>query len=108
MLLTTRILLSLREHGPAVVELIDACSVHRPALLRTLLERCPVDDGLLAPEKLALAISNHGRLHRGEAGWEWYERWCERHDEAAFVDAVVSYCAADFLEAAPMPVRRAI
>jgi hypothetical protein len=103
MLLTTRLLLSLRDHGPAVLALIDGCSLHRPQLMDELERRCPMEDDPLAPEKVALAISNHGRLHRGEPGWEWYDRWCAQHDELAFVNAVVDYCALPL----PPPGRRA-
>jgi hypothetical protein len=93
MFLTTRVMLSLKAHGPAALALMDHCSAHHPRLYAELLSACRVDDEVLGPEKLAIAISNHGRLHRGEPGWEWYDAWCRRHDEPAFVDAVVSYVA---------------
>lgn len=99
MFLTTRALLSLKNHGPAALALIDACSAHNPRLFGELVRGCPIDDDLLAPEKVAMAISNHGRLHRGEPGWEWYDDWCGRYDEVIFVSAVVDYVAASF----PLP-----
>jgi hypothetical protein len=100
MLLTTELLLSLTAHGPAATALIEGCSANRPQLYRELAARCPPDSDPLALEKVALAISNHGRLHRGEPGWEWYDRWCAAHDEAAFVKAIVDYCAQSFLAGA--------
>lgn len=93
MFLTTRVMLSLKPHGSAALELMDGCAAHQPRLYAELVSACRIDEEVLAPEKLAIAISNHGRMSRGEPGWEWYDAWCMRHDETAFVGAVVGYVA---------------
>ena len=93
MFLTTRVMLSLKPHGPAAIALMDACAVHQPRLYAELVAACHLDEDVLAPERLAIAISNHGRMRRGESGWEWYDAWCAAHDEPVFVDAVVGYVA---------------
>jgi len=92
MLSTTRILLTFASYGPAAVALIDSCAVHHPGLFDELARRARLDADI-APEKLALAISNHGRLHRGERGWDWYQSWCSEYDEARFVDTVIDHLA---------------
>jgi hypothetical protein len=92
MLSTTRVLLTFTSYGPAVVALIDSCAAHHPGLFEELARRAPLDADT-APEKLALAISNHGRLHRGETGWDWYESWCVEYDEASFVATVIDHLA---------------
>jgi len=92
MLSTTRILLTFRRYGPAAVALIESCEANCPELLQELARRARLDFDF-APEKLALAISNYGRLHRGENGWGWYESWCAAYDEADFVAAVIDHLA---------------
>ena len=92
MLSTTRVLLTFTSYGPAAVALIDRCAAHDPGLLEELARRTRLDADV-APEKLALAISNHGRLHRDESGWDWYRSWCAEFDEASFVATVIDHLA---------------